>query len=110
MRVHSSLLAAIAAAVIMLCVSSHAAPAPHYLSTGCTAPLRVNGFEAGLATATTTGLGGTLYVAEPEINIGIVHVAASNGSCTLQEASKSPASDPHTITLESIGVFPPRPF
>jgi 6-phosphogluconolactonase (cycloisomerase 2 family) len=80
------------------------------VSTGCTAPLRVNGFEAGLATATTTGLGGTLYVAEPEINIGIVHVAASNGSCTLQEASKSPASDPHTITLESIGVFPPRPF
>lgn len=80
------------------------------VSIGCSAPLRVNGFEAGLATAETTGTGSTLYVAEPEINIGIVQVAESDGSCTLQETKKSPASDPHTITLESIGVFPPRPF
>jgi 6-phosphogluconolactonase (cycloisomerase 2 family) len=80
------------------------------VSVGCSAPVRVNGFEAGLATATTSGTGNVLYIAEPETTIGIVNVAASNGSCTLQETKKSPASDPHTITLESIGVFPPRPF
>jgi 6-phosphogluconolactonase (cycloisomerase 2 family) len=80
------------------------------VSTGCSAPLRVNGFEAGLATADATGTGHTLYVAEPETQIGIVNVSASGGACVLQETRKSPASNPHTITLESIGTFPPRPF
>lgn len=80
------------------------------VSTGCSAPLKGNNFEGGLATATNSGTGGTLYVAEPDTQIGIVDINASNGTCALQESRRSPANDFHTITLESIGVFPPRAF
>ncbi len=81
------------------------------VSFGCASPtLKGANFEAGLATATTSGTGTTLFVAEPDINIGSVRVKESSGSCSLAEAPRSPASDGNTITIESIGVFPPRPF
>jgi 6-phosphogluconolactonase (cycloisomerase 2 family) len=81
------------------------------VTTGCiSSPLKGNSFEAGLATANTFGTGGTLFVAEPETLIGIVEVGGSGGNCTLTESPRSPAHDTNTITVESIGVFPPRPF
>ncbi len=51
-----------------------------------------------------------LYVAEPEVQIAIVNVSVSGGTCALQESAKSPANDFHTQTLQSIGTFPPPPF
>ena len=81
------------------------------VSAGCTSsPLKGNHFEAGLATARNFGTGGTLYVAEPDATIGIVAVGGSGGNCTLSESPRSPALDPNSITIESIGAFPPRPF
>ena len=90
--------------------AAHFDKATGVVSAGCSAPLTGNNFEAGLATAGTSGTGSTLYVAEPETQIAIVNVSVSGGSCALQESSKSPANDFHTMTLESIGSFPPRPF
>src|SRR5580658_6734997 len=63
----------------------------------------------------TTGTGGVVYVAEfaaplESSSIGIVNVKSTGGTCTLKEASVSPASDPNSQGLLSIGVFPPRPF
>jgi hypothetical protein len=81
------------------------------VSFGCISPtLRGSAFEAGLATAAQFGTGITLFVAEPEINVGIVRVRAEDGNCSLTETPQSPVSDQNTVTLESIGVFPPRRF
>jgi hypothetical protein len=81
------------------------------VSFGCSSPtLKGNAYEAGLATASTSGTGTTLFVAEPEINIASVRVEDKFGVCSLAEAPHSPASDTNTITIESIGVFPPRRF
>jgi hypothetical protein len=63
-----------------------------------------------MAAKNTSGTGVVVYVAEPDTYIGAVDVASSGGSCTLKEPSFSPVYDYHTITMESIGVFPPRPF
>jgi hypothetical protein len=85
------------------------------LSAGCTsAPLKGYGslwsFMASLATANRTGTGGALYVAEPDTRIGIVRLTSSGGTCSFSESPNSPVADTSTETLESIGVFPPRPF
>jgi 6-phosphogluconolactonase (cycloisomerase 2 family) len=81
------------------------------VASGCiSGTLRGFDFEAGLATASNSGTGGALYVAEPDTNIGIVNITESGGTCTLKESPKSPISDSNTITVESVGVFPPRPF
>ena len=77
---------------------------------GCTGSFKGNGFEAGLATATQTGTGSTVYVAEPDINIGFASINESAGTCSIQEAPTSPASDSNTLTIESIASFPPRGF
>ena len=74
------------------------------------AALKGVNFEAGMATATTTGAGFTLFVAEPDVNIASVRVTGGAGSCSLTETPRSPVSDGNTITVDSIGVFPPRPF
>lgn len=84
------------------------------LTPGCTSPvLKGEGnlwsFTAGLATASPFGGGAVLYVAEPDSYIGEVRVA-SGDSCNPEELPGSPVVDRHTITVESIGVFPPRPF
>jgi len=87
------------------------------LSKGCvTKPLK--GFVtdwayvASLALDQTTGTGGVVYVAEfgAPSSIGEINVKSSGGKCTLTESPKSPASDPNSPGLLSIGAFPPRPF
>ena len=87
------------------------------LSKGCvTRPLK--GFVkdwsyvASLALEETTGTGGVLYVAEygAPSSIAEIDVKSSGGKCTLTESAKSPALDPNSPGLLSIGAFPPRPF
>ena len=81
------------------------------LTAGCTSATLKGGLDqAGLATALPSGSGGILYVAEPETSIGIVRTVVNGASCQLVESSRSPARDANTITLESIGVYPPRKF
>jgi hypothetical protein len=81
------------------------------VSFGCiSAALKGGNFEAGLATAIPSGAGITLFVGEPDVNIASVRVTGGSGSCSLTEAPSSPKADGNTITIESIGVFPPRPF
>jgi hypothetical protein len=88
------------------------------VSTGCiSAPLRNYNstwfYAAGIANATTSGTGKALYLAESGAGtsgIGIVKITATGTSCTLIETSSSPASDPQSTALMSIGVFPPRNF
>ena len=80
------------------------------VSFGCTGTLRGIGFEAGLATASPTGTGSTLYVAEPDSNIGFVTITENSGTCSLVEDPTSPVNDANTITVDSIVAFPPRPF
>lgn len=97
--------------------SSNQVTAAHFdkttgaVSTGCiSGTLKGFEFEAGLATASNSGTGGALYVAEPDFNIGIVNVIESGGTCTLTESPRSPIYDSNTVTVDSVGVFPPRPF
>jgi 6-phosphogluconolactonase (cycloisomerase 2 family) len=87
------------------------------LSKGCvTRPLK--GFVkdwsyvASLVLEQTTGTGGVLYVAEygAPSSIAEISVKSSGGKCTLTESPKSPALDPNSPGLLSIGAFPPRPF
>lgn len=79
---------------------------------GCISPTLKGGFNfaAGLATAARTETGSILFVAEPEVDIGIVRVHATSENCSLSETPRSPVRDENTETIESIGVFPPRPF
>ena len=84
-------------------------------TAGCESPV-LNGYRSQwvgtytLQTKNTSGKGGVVYVAEPDTYIGAVNVSGGGGTCSLQEASFSPVYDHHTISMESIGVFPPRPF
>jgi len=87
------------------------------LTKGC-----VSGFLKGfvdnwsylgsLALKNTTGTGGTVYVAEfgAPSSIAEINVTSAGGKCTLKESANSPASDPNSPGLLSIGAFPPRPF
>lgn len=72
-------------------------------------------YTAGLTTELNTGTGSVLYVAEwgQPSSIGILNVSkgtAANPACTLTETSFSPAADPNSQGLLSIGAFPPRSF
>ncbi len=87
------------------------------LSAGCTSPpLRGQSqdwsYLAGLTTINLTGNGGGVQVAEFGSVSGIATVAltTANQKCTLQEVSGSPALDPNSPGLLSIGSFPPRSF
>ena len=87
------------------------------LSTGCiSGKLRHYGnpwfYLGGLALQKTIGTGGAVYVAEygSPSSIGVIHLKSANGACTLKELPKSPAADPDSPGLLSIGNFPPRPF
>jgi len=85
------------------------------LSPGCTSGL-IRGLSenwsylAGMALASTTGNGGGVYIAEFGSGIAMVKLSVSGRSCSLQEAPQSPAEDPNTPGLLSIGSFPPRSF
>jgi len=89
------------------------------VSKGCTSAVlknfNVTWFaNSGIANATTAGTGGGLYVAESggsnTSSIGIVKITSNGTSCSLTETASSPASDPQSTGLRSIGVFPPRSF
>lgn len=69
-------------------------------------------FSAAMANELNTGTGSVLYVAEFGSMSGIaeVKVTSSGGKCTLTEAASSPFIDPSSVTLLSIGVYPPRSF
>jgi hypothetical protein len=85
------------------------------LTFGCESAV-LNGYRSqwvgtyALQTKNTSGTGGVVYVAEPDTDIGVVGVAASGGTCSLNEAGFSPVYEHHTISFESLGVFPPRAF
>ena len=42
--------------------------------------------------------------------IGVIDVSVSGGECTLTEAAGSPVADLNSLSLISIGVYPPRSF
>lgn len=87
------------------------------LKRGCTSPI-LRGFDdtwnffSSPVTELPTGTGSVVYVTEfgAESGVGIVNVTSSGGKCTLLEAPHSPVGDPHTTSLLSIGVYPPRAF
>lgn len=69
-------------------------------------------YLGSMALQTNTGNGGGLYVAEYGSTSGIamITMTVSGNTCTLTEAANSPAADPNTTGLLSIGNFPPRSF
>jgi hypothetical protein len=67
---------------------------------------------SGLTTASVTGTGEVLAVAEQGgfSSIGIVEVRSNGRTCSLTESTQSPVADPQSGNLSSIGAYPPRPF
>jgi hypothetical protein len=67
-----------------------------------------------VTTGTRTGLGSPLYAAEWSYTnpggIAIVDVTVKGGACTLTETGNSPAADPVSDYLLTVGVDPPRKF
>lgn len=87
------------------------------LSAGCVSGLLKGyvqdwSYIGGLTLAENTGTGGEVYVAEfgASSSIAEVRVNSIGGRCSLSEAPNSPASDPYSPGLLSIGTFPPRSF
>lgn len=87
------------------------------LSAGCTSPALSGqsanwSYLAGMGLLSQTGNGGGVYVAEFGSSSGIATVTLSSTGqkCSLKEAQGSPASDPLSPGLLSIGTFPPRSF
>ncbi|HEX8816310.1 MAG TPA: beta-propeller fold lactonase family protein [Terriglobales bacterium] len=68
-------------------------------------------YLVSLATASNSGTGGSVYVAEygSASSVGIIKVTSSDGTCTLTETAKSPAEIPGAA-LMSITGFPARSF
>lgn len=69
-------------------------------------------YLGGLSLQTNTGTGNVVYVAEFGTTSGIamINVTSANGQCSLTEMTGSPALDPNSTGLLSIGTFPPRTF
>jgi 6-phosphogluconolactonase (cycloisomerase 2 family) len=72
---------------------------------------------ASLATQLNTGLGSVLYVAELGNPSSIGEIIPQKGTdhkdvqtCSMTEMTGSPVSDPQSVALRSIGVYPPRLF
>lgn len=87
------------------------------VSPGCVSP-KLRGFDnqwgylSSPVTQLTTGTGSVLYVSEfgAQSGIAVIDVTSGGGKCTLTEAAGSPVLDPNSVTMLSIGVYPPRPF
>ncbi len=85
------------------------------VSAGCTSPV-LKGFGvgwfygAGLATASNTGNGGYVYVAEDGLlsAIGVLQLQVNGDSCELTETSHSHAPDSQSQGLRSLAVYPSR--
>src|SRR5439155_9701153 len=74
------------------------------VSVGCASgPLNGNLDIAGITTQLPTGTGGVLYVAEIEVDIGIVRITSSGGTCSFTESPKPTIIYHYTITRESVG-------
>jgi hypothetical protein len=69
-------------------------------------------YEGNIKTATNSGRGGALYVAEDgsQSGIAVVQVSASGSTCKLKEAADSPFPDSHSQSLRALSTFPPRSF
>lgn len=80
------------------------------LTPGCSDAENRADDVAGLALGSTAGSGGVLYDAEIENLVGIFRVTVSGSTCALAESPNSPVLIRNTITLESIGAYPPRSF
>lgn len=87
------------------------------LSSGCTSgPVEGQSqnwsYLASMALISQIGNGGGVYVAEfgSVSGIATVSLSLSGQKCSLQEVAGSPASDPNSQGLLSIGTFPPRSF
>lgn len=87
------------------------------VSPGCTSP-RLRGFDSNWiwlsspVTQLNSGTGSILYLAEfgSQSGIAILNVTSNAGTCTLTEALRSPVITPNSVSLLSIGVYPPRQF
>lgn len=87
------------------------------ISRGCTSN-RIKGYSvqwsylASMGTASQTGTGDVLYVAEfsGQSSIAMIRVVSSDGKCALTELPNSPVADPESAGLLSITSFPPRSF
>jgi hypothetical protein len=87
------------------------------LTAGCSSA-QLNGYftnwivASGLATASTTGTGEVLAVAEQGgfSSIGIVEAKSNGRTCSLTESTQSPVADPQSGNLGSLAAYPPRPF
>ena len=87
------------------------------ISFGCTSgPVKGESqnwsYLGSMALINQTGNGGGVYVAEfgSVSGIATVSLSLSGQKCSLQEVAGSPASDPNSPGLLSIGTFPPRSF
>jgi hypothetical protein len=71
----------------------------------------------GLALGSASGTGGVVYVVQEDTttdgdnSVAMLVVGSTGTQCTLTEPpSNSPVSDPNADVLQSIAVWPPRPF
>ena len=69
-------------------------------------------YDAGIITASNSGTGGALFVAEDGLQsaIATVNISVSGGTCTLTEAPNSPVPDLSSQALRSLVGYPPRAF
>jgi hypothetical protein len=87
------------------------------VTPGC-ASAQLKGFDSSFGylsspvTLESAGTGSLLYVAEfgQPSAIAVLKVRVMGGACSLTELAESPVADPNSLSLLSIGVYPPRPF
>jgi len=89
------------------------------VTNGCVSPTLRKYFgtwfyTGSVATLSPKGTGGNVYVAEwgggLASSIGVVGLTKSGSSCSLRETAYSPVTDPNSVGLLTVGVYPPRPF
>jgi hypothetical protein len=86
----------------------------------CSATPKNSNVASNLALELPSGTGGAVYIAEESpapaysSQIGMFTMTSSGKTCTIvednQSPSNSPVSDPDSVGLKSIAVYPPRPF
>ena len=97
--------------------AAHFDVATGHVTRGCTSNRISNyvdgwSYLGGLALQQITGNGGGVYVTEfgAPSAVSIVNLSVNGSTCTLSEATSSPAADPNSLGLLSLGRFPPRSF
>jgi hypothetical protein len=87
------------------------------VSPGCISA-QLSGFDSNFSFLSTpvtqlpTGNGSVLYLAElgQPSAIAMINVTSAGGKCSLKEAAGSPVIDNNSLSLISIGVYPPRRY